>query len=407
MTNNQEIRVYEKIPKDQRENYSLFIDAIYKANPELPDMRAEVLSKLLGVRNQGGFRTIGSIKTPKLIVLFTSGEDLYWRDELDYQLGTFIYYGDNKKPGQNLLKTNLHGNEVLQWIFECSSNKTARMNIPPILVFKKSSGRDVKFLGLVVPGIDWVPEKEWLVAVWGVTIHGQRYQNYRAMFTVLDTTTNAGHGINLGWLNDIENGNAYDSIHAPAMWKRYIDHGKSKPLIARMIKQAVPKEMQLPNNQDEIEMLNYLQHFFVETTRGYGFERFSIDLLKRMDNSIVYIDQTRPYKDGGFDGEGKYRIFSQLENTLQVDFYVECKCYQMSNGIGVKETSRLISRIKDRQFGIIFTTSYISKQAYDEIIEDDHPVIFITGKDIIKTLKSDMNILNLQGLKSHLSENYR
>ena len=52
----------------------------------------------------------------------------------------------------------------------------------------------------------------------------------------------------------------------------------------------------------------------------------------------------------------------------------------------MKETSRLISRIRHRQFGVLVTTSYVADQAYKEIVEDSQPIIIIAGKDIIDIL---------------------
>jgi hypothetical protein len=52
----------------------------------------------------------------------------------------------------------------------------------------------------------------------------------------------------------------------------------------------------------------------------------------------------------------------------------------------VKEVSRLISRIRHRQFGVLVTTSVIGRQAYKEFREDNHPIIFICGKDIVEIL---------------------
>jgi hypothetical protein len=36
------------------------------------------------------------------------------------------------------------------------------------------------------------------------------------------------------------------------------------------------------------------------------------------------------------------------------------------NGAGVKETSRLTSQLRHREFGVFVTTGYISRQAYGE-----------------------------------------
>ena len=51
--------------------------------------------------------------------------------------------------------------------------------------------------------------------------------------------------------------------------------------------------------------------------------------------------------------------------------------------------SRLISRIKYRQFGILITTSYVHKQAFSEVVEDGHPILVVTASDIAGILKSN------------------
>ena len=54
--------------------------------------------------------------------------------------------------------------------------------------------------------------------------------------------------------------------------------------------------------------------------------------------------------------------------------------------MGVCEISRLISRLRHRQFGVLVTTSAIARQGYEEVREDSHPIIFIAGKDIAEIL---------------------
>lgn len=51
--------------------------------------------------------------------------------------------------------------------------------------------------------------------------------------------------------------------------------------------------------------------------------------------------------------------------------------------------SRLISRIRYRQFGIMLTTSFVDKQAYQEVIEDGHPILIITASDIASILRKN------------------
>ena len=66
---------------------------------------------------------MGKTSAPKLVVLYTTGEDVYWKDELDSSAGLLVYYGDNKNPGTDIHKTNLHGNEILKYMFSLASDK--------------------------------------------------------------------------------------------------------------------------------------------------------------------------------------------------------------------------------------------------------------------------------------------
>lgn len=63
--------------------------------------------------------------------------------------------------------------------------------------------------------------------------------------------------------------------------------------------------------------------------------------------------------------------------------------------------SRLISRLRYRQFGILVTTSYVDSQAYKEIKVDGHPVLVMSGGDIVNVLRR--NGFDLQSLKRWLN----
>ena len=56
---------------------------------------------------------------------------------------------------------------------------------------------------------------------------------------------------------------------------------------------------------------------------------------------------------------------------------IEAKLYAENHGVGVRYTSRLISRIKNKEFGILVTTSYVDKQAYDEIKTDGTKIMIV------------------------------
>lgn len=125
----------------------------------------------------------------------------------------------------------------------------------------------------------------------------------------------------------------------------------------------------------------------------------------QVDPNIIRIDNTRPTQDGGRDGIGQYRMMGKLNRSLTTVFAVEAKCYDINDSVGVKETSRVISRIKQRQFGVLVTTSYVANQACEEIIEDGHPISIISRIDIIDILyKKGIN--DISTLNKFLNDNY-
>src|SRR6266480_6475037 len=81
------------------------------------------------------------------------------------------------------------------------------------------------------------------------------------------------------------------------------------------------------------------------------------------------------------DGVGKYRIGTGATDVI-VDFALEAKCKTpaANNSSGVRETTRLISRMRYRQFGVFITTSCVHEQAYNEILEDGADICEILMK---------------------------
>lgn len=101
---------------------------------------------------------------------------------------------------------------------------------------------------------------------------------------------------------------------------------------------------------------------------------------------IAELDVTRPSRDGGRDAVGQLRVGSG-PSAILVDFALEAKCYTPPTAVGVKDMSRLISRLRHRQFGVVVTTSCVDLQAYKEIKEDQHPILVIAAQDICNLLR--------------------
>lgn len=361
------------------EHADLLIDACY-AGGRNGNAGDEPLTRLLKVSNGGGFRIRGRREDPLLITLVSSLEDPDWPDELDLSTGTFTYYGDNKKPGRRLDETHRYGNSLLELVFE-SLHSGNRERIPPILVFTKAGVyRDRIFRGLAVPGTIGSTQNDDLVSVWHTT-EGQRFQNYRATFTILDVAR-----ISREWLSDIINHSirGIDSEHAPREWKAWIQTGSYTPLISKRSQPVRSKAEQLPSSRADLQMLGALHGYFQKDP--YAFEACAAHLVRQCLPETVELDLTRRYRDGGRDGIGKLRIGRSTSSVL-VDYAIEAKCYEPETSVGVSQLSRLISRLRHRQFGVLITTSWLNTQAYKEIVEDGHPVMILSGKDIIELLK--------------------
>ena len=147
------------------------------------------------------------------------------------------------------------------------------------------------------------------------------------------------------------------------------------------------KSEQLPDDPEGNFIIDTIINYYnKELGYSQGFERCAAEIVQMMDSNFRNIELTRPTRDGGRDAIAEYHV-GPVAHPIKLDCFIEAKCHR--NGIGVKETSRLISRIKNRQFGIMVTTSYVDNQAYQEIIEDGHPIIILSGRDISDILRKN------------------
>jgi hypothetical protein len=363
----------------------LIIDAVYEGG-NFKDVRADPISKILpGSGNQGGFRIAGKFQAPKFITLYTSGEDKDWPDTLNLNTGQFVYFGDNKTPGHELHDTSKGGNELLRIVFEYL-HTSQRQKIAPFFIFKKYptnlSARSVQFKGLAVPGFPGVASTEDLVAIWKTT-NGQRFQNYRSIFTVLDIPV-----IGRKWINDLED-QKFASDTAPQPWIRWRNNGNYEPLTSQPTTIIRSLEQQVPDTPLKKQILKTVWKYFEYTP--IAFEAFSARIFQMYDQRVIIDEITRGTIDGGRDAIGRY-VLGLNDDPVYAEFSLEAKCYRPSfdgisaNTVGVKEVSRLISRIRHRQFGVLVTTSLVARQAYEEVRTDRHPIIFICGKDIAEIL---------------------
>lgn len=345
-------------------------------------IRDDPLAKLLPVGNQGGFRYSGSPtkRDVRLVVLYTSGVEVDWPDMLDPQTGIFTYYGDNREPGRELHDTTRRGNLLLRDVFELiHGSADDRARVPPFLLFEKAvPGRAVRFRGLLAPGAETLTSDDELAAIWR-SKSGLRFQNYRARFTVLDVAQ-----VSRSWLNALLAGHPTNPDTCPSVWREWVLGRSYTPLVAPSTTVIRNKTEQLPADPQGIEILRTVHGHF--DGRPHDFEACAVAIWRLIAPATGRADVTRPSRDGGRDAVGEY-LLGPPADRVALDFALEAKCYKETNGVGVKEVSRLISRLRHRQFGVFVTLSYFNQQVYEEIRADGHPIALICGRDIVTALR--------------------
>ena len=228
-----------------------------------------------------------------------------------------------------------------------------------------------------MPGASTVAVDEQLVAIWR-TAGDQRFQNYRATFTVLDTEV-----VPRSWLGAIVSGQQ-QLAQAPRAWRKWISTGLADRLLAPREIAYRTREEQLPASAQDKAILELIHKHFLG--RPHDFEQCAAQIWMMLAPATEEIEVTRPSRDGGRDAVGMYAI-GPPDDLLRIDFALEAKCYMPLSSVGVREMSRLISRLRHRQFGVLVTTSWLNRQAYQEIREDRHPIAVVCGADIVRVLR--------------------
>jgi hypothetical protein len=377
----------------------LVIDAVYESDRNVSggSIAGEPLNKLMSVGNLGGFRLRNGLSGTLFAVITSTGVEAEWPDSLDPYSGIYTYFGDNRTPGAEMHKTKQRGNLLLKNSFELAHSERFqdRLNCPIFFIFEwAGKARDHIFRGIAIPGSEYLAPGEDLVAVWR-TVHGERFQNYRASLTVLNEGVISG-----SWLKKSIKAGQFiiDDPEAPPTYVKWVKTGKLQPLIAEKIGPRSKSEQ----SPKDISQQRILKVILDECSPDPGsFERLAAEIWKMSCPSPIQYELTPRYKDGGRDAIGTMHL-GPSSDSVKLTFALEAKLYSPGNTVGVKEVSRLISRIKHREFGVFVTTSVLNSQVYKEIREDQHPLVVITGRDIVEIL-ADNGITTTELCKSWIS----
>jgi hypothetical protein len=189
--------------------------------------------------------------------------------------------------------------------------------------------------------------------------------------------------VSRGWLDEILAGDPLGPS-CPKPHRDWAENSNYTPLESPRTIQYRTKAQQQPETKQDAALVKVIRDYFAgEPSR---FEVCAIELWRMQAKEAVTFVATRPSADGGRDAYGWYHV-GPVTDRIRLEWSLEAKLYAPGNGVGVKGTSRLISRLRHREFGVFVTTSYIAKQAYEEIRGDLQPVVVICGRDIAELLK--------------------
>ena len=338
-----------------------------------------------GINNVAGFRpkNKNSSKSTDIVdcafcVLVTNLGEAEWPDHLDKETGLFRYYGDNRVPGKAIDATPVGGNRLLQSIY--GKLHTGRLKeVSPLLCFetvKGGSGTYMRFLGLACPGAQGMSAEDDLVGVWRIK-DGKRFQNYRATLSILREAEVAR-----SWLEDLVDGiSPTESSHCPVTWRLWATSGRYRMLECEPQLQPRKKTDQLPSNAREQRTLEAIY----EGLTAREFEFAAVDFVQLLSRAFTDLSVTQASRDGGRDVIGKYRI-GHARHRVSLDVFVEAKKWKPGSAVGVRPMMRLISRLKHRDVGVFVTTSHFDPQVQQELIDDKHPVLLVSGVDVSRLL---------------------
>lgn len=220
---------------------------------------------------------------------------------------------------------------------------------------------------------------------------------------VVNGMPGSGSPISTEWIRALIYDHKNSLKYAPPVWKKFIKEGRNGIEALK-----APRIFKIPTKYEQLGASNAEGRICLDVIRNHyskfpqGFEECAANIISKMDSNFIDFSLTRPWRDGGRDAIGRYSINTggKVNHPLVIDCALEAKCYGINKGVGVREMSRLISRIRYRQFGIMITTGYVDNQAYSEVVDDGHPILIVTASDIAAILRN--NTINSSNIEEWL-----
>lgn len=194
-------------------------------------------------------------------------------------------------------------------------------------------------------------------------------------------------GIDLRWIDDRRDPalDAKEAVrHAPESWVRWVEQGAvavpgiRRRVLASTVKTA--KDQQPKQGTLDEAVLQLLYRFYDD--RKHAFEllvsRVAAHVLRESGARYKEGWLSRSSGDGGVDFIGRIDMGS-LSASTPVVVLGQAKCIKPSSSVSPEQVARVVARLRRGWIGVYVTTGSFSKQAQIEIIDDQYPVVLISG----------------------------
>lgn len=303
-----------------------------------------------------------------------------WYDVFDPDRGRVEYFGDSKAPGQ----LNSPGNKLLleQAQLHLSGSTEVRRDSAPLFFFERIRKGVVKFQGFgVIESVELVSQSSPKLG---------NFSNYKFTFAVLSLAAE-GELLDWDWVDALRGSGEHTSPLEPKAWKSWLKSGNlalkdlRRTAIAGEFKGKL-EQLPIKGTLEEKTLQEVYSHFSTVSKRQH-FELLSLKIVNHLiETSGGVVSKgwvTQASSDRGVDFVTSFRMGSG-NTTLPIAVIGQAKCESITTPTSGINLSRTVSRIQRGWIGAYVTTSYFSKEAQREVIEDQYPLLLVDGMTVAK-----------------------
>lgn len=317
-----------------------------------------------------------------------------WHDVFDMDNGHVRYFGDHKAGLDKPVGTTL-GNSVLLETFADHQAPTVegRVGASPLLLFRAVS-RNGKVKGYVeFCGVALIERAERVVQWAGAD--RTTFVNYVYDLALLDLTAEDDR-LDWDWISARRDPAIDDDDIlklAPKAWRDWVRNGHSAlPRLRRRVARSsvvkVREQRPVPGSKDEADLWAIYRRFDEDK---HAFEALASAVAARVMRASGHSYQegwlTRRSGDGGADFVGRLDLGTGLAGTRLV-VLGQAKCIRPDGLISAEQIARVVARLRRGWIGVFVTTGAYSEPAQVEMVEDQYPIVLISGMDLLSELRA-------------------